>query len=112
MFVNISPESVNFEATQTALVYGSRAKTITNNTQKNVETYSQSKMNEAYKKMQKWLGLALDRLRGNGIGIPEEISLEQNELKENETELNQHSIKGGVVNKRTIPTMIPTITHV
>jgi len=76
MFVNISPAEYNMEETVTTLVYGSRAKMITNDTQKNVETRMQARMNEAYKKMQAQLDLALDSLRKNNIPIPGEITVE------------------------------------
>lgn len=64
------------EETVTTLVYGSRAKLITNNTQRNVETQAQSRMNEAYKKMQAQLDLALKALRENNIAVPSDIKVE------------------------------------
>ncbi len=76
MFVNISPAEYNMEETVTTLVYGSRAKMITNDTQKNVETRMQARMNEAYKKMQSQLDLAIESLRKNNIPIPGEITIE------------------------------------
>jgi len=76
MFVNIGPAEYNMEETVTTLVYGSRAKLITNNTQKNVESQAQSKMNEAYKRMQTQLDLALGALKENNIPIPSDIKVE------------------------------------
>eukprot|EP00826_Nyctotherus_ovalis_P051564 TRINITY_DN6449_c0_g2_i1.p1 TRINITY_DN6449_c0_g2~~TRINITY_DN6449_c0_g2_i1.p1 ORF type:complete len:193 (+),score=74.26 TRINITY_DN6449_c0_g2_i1:109-687(+) len=95
MLVNISPESVNYEATQIALVYGSRAKTITNEVQKNVENSNLAKMNETYKKMQKWLESLADKLKESGVAVPEEISSGMSEVKENEAEAGQGSTKIG-----------------
>ncbi len=76
MFVNISPADYNMEETVTTLVYGSRAKLITNDTQKNVETKMQSRMNEAYKQMQMQVDLAIQALKTNNIPIPTEIKIE------------------------------------
>ena len=73
MFVNISPSRYNMEESLTTLVYGSRAKTITNNTQKNVETKAQAQLNERFKFMQQQLDLAIAELKKNKLEIPKEI---------------------------------------
>ena len=77
MFVNISPAEYNMEESVTTLVYGSRAKMITNDTQKNVESKVQARINEAYKKMQSQLDLALDTLKTHNIAVPKEIIVEK-----------------------------------
>ena len=77
MFVNISPAEYNMEETVTTLVYGTRAKMITNDTQKNVETRMQARMNENYKKLQLQLDLAVQSLRTNKIPLPSEIAVEE-----------------------------------
>jgi hypothetical protein len=76
MFVNIGPAEFNIEETLTTLVYGSRAKLITNNTQKNVESQAQANINDAYKRMQTQLDLALRALKDNNIPIPSDIKVE------------------------------------
>jgi hypothetical protein len=73
MFVNVSPVDFNMEETVTTLVYGTRAKMITNDAQKNVESRQMRIMNEAYKKMQSQLDLALGALRTNNIALPAEL---------------------------------------
>lgn len=111
MFVNISPADYNMEETVTTLVYGSRAKLITNDTQKNVETRMQARMNEAYKQMQLQLDLAVQALKTNNIPIPSEIKIEEvpamqlEEVKEEEVDItkfpefrsNQPSVMGSAV---------------
>jgi hypothetical protein len=75
MFVNISPADYNMEESVTTMVYGSRAKMITNDTQKNVESRQSLRMNEAYKKMQGKLDLAIQSLKANNIAVPEDIAV-------------------------------------
>ena len=92
MFVNRSPAEYNMEETVTTLVYGSRAKMITNESQKNVDTRAQARMNEQYKKMQTQLDLAIYAMKSNNIAIPSEIAIEEapainlEEVKEEEIE--------------------------
>jgi len=76
MFINISPAAYNLEETVTTLVYGSKAKNIVNNQQKNVESKSQAKLNERFIHMQTQLDLALSELRKNNIEIPKGITVE------------------------------------
>jgi len=77
MFVNISPADYNMEETVTTLVYGSRAKMITNDTHKNVESKWQSRMNENFKKMQAQLDLAIEALNSHNIPIPTGVEIEK-----------------------------------
>jgi hypothetical protein len=76
MFVNIGPAEYNVDESVTTLVYGSRAKEITNNTQKNVETQAQARLNDMYKRMQAQLDLAISALKRNNIPIPSDIKVE------------------------------------
>ena len=76
MFVNIGPAEYNMDESVTTLVYGSRAKEITNNSKKNVETQAQAKLNETYKKMQAQLDLAINTLKRNNIPIPNDLKME------------------------------------
>ena len=86
MFVNISPAEYNQDETLTTLVYGTRAKMITNDTQKNIESRQSSKMGVAYKNMQLQLDCAIQTLKSNKIQIPPEIKLEdQSVSRENES---------------------------
>ena len=76
MFVNIGPAEYNMEESVTTLVYGSRSKLIVNNSQKNVETHAPTILNEAYKRMQMQLDLALNELKNHNLPIPNEIQVE------------------------------------
>ena len=76
MFVNIGPAEYNLEESVTTLVYGSRAKLITNSTQKNVESQAQARINEAFKTLQAQLELAVNELMRRNIPIPHGIDYE------------------------------------
>lgn len=77
MFVNISPADYNLEESVTTLVYGSRAKMITNDVHKNVESRLAARMNENFKKMQSQLDLAVEALQANNIPVPTGVQIEK-----------------------------------
>lgn len=77
MFVNISPAEYNLEETVTTLVYGTRAKMIVNDSQKNIETRQSLRMNMAFKSMQSQLDSAINALKTNNVPIPSDIVIEE-----------------------------------
>lgn len=108
MFVNISPAEYNIEETITTLVYGSRAKMITNDTHKNLESRLSARMNENFKKMQNSLELAMQTLTKNNIALPNELQESApishlEEIKEESEQDNPESKQAQLIDISMVP---------
>eukprot|EP00357_Protocruzia_adherens_P031643 CAMPEP_0115011372 /NCGR_PEP_ID=MMETSP0216-20121206/23944_1 /TAXON_ID=223996 /ORGANISM="Protocruzia adherens, Strain Boccale" /LENGTH=1261 /DNA_ID=CAMNT_0002379909 /DNA_START=35 /DNA_END=3820 /DNA_ORIENTATION=+ len=81
MFVNISPADFNQEETQTALVYASRVKNITNEASKNVESKELTKLKADMRTLINERDIMKSHLVKNNISV-EGLDLVQEETKE------------------------------
>ena len=102
MIVNISPSDINEFETLSSLLHGSKAKTITNESHKNIETKEMFLMNEKFKEAVEKIDLLKKELHIKGATNDEidrlinnepdcKIIKEEEEEKENEEEENMNS---------------------